>query len=126
MALKFYVCKHCGNLAVMAKDSGVRPSCCGEAMQELVANTTDAAQEKHVPVIAKNGDAVEVSVGSAAHPMADVHWIEFVALETSRGMQMRALHSGEEPRAEFCLAPDEELLAAYAYCNLHGLWKAEA
>ena len=95
-------------------------------MQELVANTTDAAQEKHVPVIAKNGDAVEVSVGSAAHPMADVHWIEFVALETSRGMQMRALHPGEEPRAEFCLAPDEELLAAYAYCNLHGLWKAEA
>ena len=61
MALKFYVCKHCGNLAVMAKDSGVRPSCCGEAMQELVANTTDAAQEKHVPVIAKNGDAVEIT-----------------------------------------------------------------
>ena len=110
----------------MAKDSGVRPSCCGEAMRELLANTTDAAQEKHVPVIAKNGDAVEVSVGSVAHPMADVHWIEFVAIETNRGMQMCALHPGEDPRAEFRLAPGEELIAAYAYCNLHGLWKAEA
>ncbi len=84
-----------GNLAVMAKDSGVRPSCCGEAMQELVANTTDAAQEKHVPVIAKNGDAVEVSVGQRGAPYGRCwHWIEFVALETSRGMQMRALHPG--------------------------------
>ena len=124
--MTFYRCSHCGNIITFMENKGVPVICCGEPMKELIPGSTDAAQEKHVPVIAKNGDAVEVSVGSAAHPMADVHWIEFVALETSRGMQMRALHPGEEPRAEFCLAPDEELLAAYAYCNLHGLWKAEA
>ena len=123
--MTFYRCSHCGNIITFMENKGVPVICCGEPMKELIPGSTDAAQEKHVPVIAKNGDAVEVCVGSAAHPMADVHWIEFVALETSRGMQMRALHPGEEPRAEFCLAPDEELLAAYAYCNLHGLWKTD-
>ena len=50
MEMKFYVCSHCGNIIAYAKNSGVPVVCCGERMQELVPNTTDAAQEKHVPV----------------------------------------------------------------------------
>ena len=69
MELKFYVCNHCGNIIAFVKNTGVPVMCCGEKMQELTANTTDAAQEKHVPVIQQEGDRVTVQVGSVAHPM---------------------------------------------------------
>jgi superoxide reductase len=124
--MKFYVCKHCGNIIVYAKSSGVPVVCCGEPMQELVANTVDAAREKHVPVIAVDGTKVTVTVGAVEHPMLDAHHIEWIVLETKHGYQRKELKPGEKPAAEFALAGDDEVIAAYAYCNLHGLWKAEA
>ena len=94
-------------------------------MTELVANTTDAAQEKHVPVISISGDTVTVDVGSVAHPMVPEHYIEWIVVQTDKGCQRKCLTPGEAPKAVFALA-DERVLAAYAYCNLHGLWKANA
>lgn len=53
--MKLYKCTHCGNIIAMWHDSGVPVMCCGEKMVELIPNTTDGAQEKHVPVIEVNG-----------------------------------------------------------------------
>lgn len=122
---KFYICKHCGNIVEMVDDSGVVPVCCGESMHELVANTTDGAHEKHVPVVTVNGNEVKVAVGSAAHPMENAHFIEFIQLKTSKGIQRHVLNPSEKPEAVFALSAGEKAIAAYEYCNLHGLWKAD-
>lgn len=90
--------------------------------EELVANTVDAAQEKHVPVITINGDTVTIKVGSVEHPSLDAHYIEFIVLVTEFGMQMKWLKPGMKPEAVFILAPGEKTVVAYEYCNLHGLW----
>ena len=94
--------------------------------EELVANTTDAANEKHVPVIKVEGSKVTVTVGEVTHPMLDEHYINWVMLETKKGRQRVELKPGEAPEAVFALAEGDEAVAAYEYCNLHGLWKAEA
>ncbi|MBO6061781.1 MAG: desulfoferrodoxin, partial [Clostridia bacterium] len=105
--MKFYRCAHCGNIIAYIHDSGVRVSCCGEAMRELIPNTTDAAGEKHVPVIEIDGQTVTVKVGSVTHPMLDAHYIEWIMLETKNGRQRRALSPGEEPKAVFALVPGD-------------------
>ena len=123
--MTLYRCKHCGNIIAHIEDSGVRCVCCGEKMESLVPNTTDAAGEKHVPVIGTAGNTVTVSVGSVAHPMLDVHYIEWIVLETEQGRQRKTLKPGAEPKAVFALTEGDAVTAAYAYCNLHGLWKSE-
>lgn len=124
--MKFYECSHCHNIIAYVKPSGVPVVCCGEPMKELIPNTTDAAGEKHVPVIQVEGNKVTVTVGSVEHPMLDNHYIMWIALETKQGHQRKELHPGEKPCAEFMICDDDEVVAAYEYCNLHGLWKAEA
>jgi superoxide reductase len=94
-------------------------------MKELTPNTTDAAVEKHVPVVRVEGNTVTVTVGEAEHPMLEAHYIPFIILETNQGYQKKELKPGEKPEAVFALAPEEKPLAAYEYCNLHGLWKKE-
>lgn len=123
--MKFYVCAHCGNIITFVKSSGVPVMCCGEKMQEIIPGTVDAAVEKHLPVVSVEGSQVTVQVGSVEHPMLPEHFIEWIVLETSAGSQMKALTPGEKPQAVFALADGEKAVAAYAYCNLHGLWKAE-
>ena len=95
-------------------------------MVELKANTTDAAGEKHVPVIEKDGNKVVVKVGSVAHPMLEKHYIGFVVLQTEKAVLRVDLEPGQEPVAEFVVPEGDKAVAAYEYCNLHGLWKAEA
>lgn len=90
---------------------------------ELIANTSDGAHEKHVPVIISSGSEVKVEVGSVEHPSLETHYIEFVVLETNTGIHTKWLKPGMKPEAEFRLAEGEKVLAAYEYCNLHGLWK---
>lgn len=121
---KFFLCKHCGNLVGLVNNAGVPMICCGEEMIELVPNTTDAAQEKHVPVITVDGKTVTVSVGSTGHPMTEEHSIQWIYLETRCGGQRKNLTPDQEPKAVFLLE-DDEPIAAFAYCNLHGLWKKE-
>ena len=124
MEVKFYCCKHCGNIIAMVKDSGVKVKCCGENMEEIIPNTSDGAREKHVPVYKVEGDKVLVNVGEIDHPMLDVHYIEWVLLQTTKGNQRKALKPGEKPSVCFKMCEDEEVVAVYAYCNLHGLYKA--
>ena len=122
--LLIYKCAICGNTAAVIEDSGVTMMCCGNDMDELKANSTDAAGEKHVPVITKEGDAVIVSVGSIAHPMTPEHGIAWVILATKQGFQIKYLDKAGEPKAKFVVSGGDEFVSAYEYCNLHGLWKA--
>ncbi|MCL2082670.1 MAG: desulfoferrodoxin [Oscillospiraceae bacterium] len=121
---KFFICKHCGNLIGLIDNKGVPMVCCGEKMVELVPNTVEASAEKHLPVATVNGDRVTVQVGSVPHPMEEKHNIAFVYVETERGGQRKCLKVGEEPAQTFIVSEDKPV-AAYAYCNLHGLWKTE-
>ena len=122
--VKFYVCPHCGNIVEMVHDAGVNPVCCGQKMKELIPGSVDASAEKHVPAVKVADGIVEVNVGSVDHPMVDVHWIEWVELVSDKGIQRKYLNPGEAPNVKFILG-GEKPLAVYAYCNLHGLWKAE-
>ena len=122
--MKFYQCSHCKNIITYVDNKGVPVMCCGEKMQELVPGTVDAALEKHVPVVEKDGNKVTVKVGSVTHPMLEEHHIAFIAIETKQGSQIKYLKAGEAPEAVFAIADGDEFVAAYEYCNLHGLWQA--
>lgn len=122
--MSIYICRACGNMAHTIVNSGVPMVCCGKHMEELVPNTVEASGEKHIPAVDVIGDEVQVKVGSVGHPMAPEHFIEWIYLETKKGGQCKRLVPGEAPTATFALKEDEAV-AAYAYCNLHGLWKAE-
>lgn len=122
---KFYLCEHCKNLIGMIDNKGVPVMCCGQKMTPLVPNTTEAAGEKHLPVITVDGNKVTVTVGSTLHPMTQEHSIVWIYLETNLGGQRKNLSFDGEPKAEFVLSEGEKAVSAYAYCNLHGLWKTE-
>lgn len=122
MEIQFLKCNHCGNVAVKVVDHKVPLFCCGEKMEVLVPKTADSSTEKHVPVVEQEGNLVKVTVGSTLHPMTEKHLIEFIYIRTNFGGHRKSLKAGDEPVAEFFLAPGEELVAAYEYCNLHGLW----
>ena len=123
--VKFYICEHCGNIVTKIHDAGVPLVCCGQKMKELIPGTVEASVEKHVPVAFVEGNSVRVEVGSVAHPMSAEHYIPWVWLETSAGSQRKALSPEDAPVVTFALAEGEQPVAVYAYCNLHGLWKAE-
>ena len=124
MEVRIYRCKHCGQMVEMIDKKGCPVMCCGEPMEELVACSTDAALEKHVPVFEVKDNLVVVNVGSIDHPMLEEHYIEWVLLQTKQGIQRKALKPGEAPKVCFALCEGDEVEAVYAYCNLHGLWKA--
>ena len=120
---KFFICKHCGNLVGLINNSGGKLVCCNEAMTELVANSTDAATEKHLPLISVNGNEVTVTIGSVLHPATEEHFINWIYLQTEKGGQRKWLSSDEEPTVTFILSEDDHPIAAFEYCNIHGLWK---
>ena len=122
--MKFYLCKHCRNIIAYVEHNGVNVVCCGEEMQPIKPNTADAAAEKHVPVAEADGNRVAVTIGSIPHPMTEEHHIAWIALHTEKGNQRKVLNPTGEPRAEFLLTKNDRVLVVYAYCNLHGLWKA--
>ncbi len=122
--VKFFICKHCGNIVEMVHDSGVPIICCGDEMNEIVANTVDASKEKHVPVATVEGNTITVKVGAVAHPMEPEHHIAWVYLQTEKGAQKKNLKIGDSPEAHFLLE-DDKAVAVYDYCNLHGLWKSQ-
>ena len=123
--MKFFRCEVCGKIVAMVNDCSSCPTkCCGEPMKELTPNTSDGAHEKHVPVVKVEGNHVVVEVGSVAHPMVEAHYIQWIALQTDKGNQRKQLKPGDAPRAEFALLDGEKVIAAYEYCNLHGLYKS--
>lgn len=125
MAAKFYKCESCGSILHTMGCAKDFQQCSKVELKELQAGAVDAAQEKHVPVINVDGTHVTVMVGEVEHPMIEEHYIEWIAIETETGMQVKNLRPGGKPHAEFILTEHEKLIAAYEYCNLHGLWKKE-
>ena len=122
MNRKFFICNHCGNIITFAENAGAPVSCCGEAMTELRPNTVDAAVEKHVPVVKQNGNNVKICIGEVNHPMTQEHSITWIALDAGDTLYLKNLTPENPPEAEFLLSEGTEF-TAYAYCNLHGLWK---
>lgn len=125
MMMKFYKCAVCGQIVAIVQETGAPLVCCGEEMDEIIPGSMDASIEKHVPVIEVTKDTVTVKVGSEPHPMTEKHWIEWVCLETTGGNQRKLLKPGDNAEACFKLCEGDRVIAAYSYCNLHGLWKAE-
>ena len=122
--MKFYRCPMCGNIIAYAEHPGCDVMCCGKPMKEIVPGSVDASLEKHVPVVTVDGGKVLVKIGSAAHPMLPEHFIEWVSLQTKFGNQRKALAPGDAPEVCFRICDGDEVEAVFAYCNLHGLWKA--
>jgi superoxide reductase len=121
--LKLLFCKHCGKIVELLPESHCCPTiCCGEPMIELKANSTEAATEKHIPVVTVNGNDVKVVVGSVLHPMLPEHYIMYIYLLTNKHTYRADLKPGDAPAAEFRLLDGEKVEKAYAYCNIHGLW----
>ncbi|MBO7675684.1 MAG: desulfoferrodoxin [Atopobiaceae bacterium] len=121
----FYRCEKCGNLVAVVQKGTCVPQCCGQPMTKLEAGSTDAATEKHVPAVTRANGVVSVQVGDVEHPMLDAHFIQWVALATTDRVEIHYLHPGDKPATEFACA-DDQAITVYEYCNLHGLWKAEA
>lgn len=116
----FYRCEICGNLVALLRDGGGVLTCCGQAMKKLIANTTEAVQEKHVPIKTKAEGKLKVAIGATLHPMLPEHYIEWIVLAAGGRLTIQFLQPGDEPKAEFCEAASG---VVYEYCNLHGLWQ---
>ena len=151
----FYRCEKCGNMVASIKANGGVLTCCGQEMTKLVANSTDASKEKHVPVAVSENGKIKVTVGSIEHPMTAEHFIEWIALAADKKIEIVHLTPGMKPKAEFVdhsseneiiftgeqdeVVPNCEgqpcnfvysedavnKVTVYAYCNIHGLWKSE-
>ena len=122
--LEVYKCEECGNIVEVLQGGGGTLVCCGQDMKLMVEGTTDAAKEKHVPVIEKTANGYKVKVGAVPHPMEPTHWIQWVELVADGISYTRFLKPGDAPEAEFCVSGNN--VVAREYCNLHGHWKANA
>lgn len=120
--LQVYKCDVCGNIVEVLHGADGSLSCCGQDMKLLKENTTDAAVEKHVPVVTKSGEGWMVTVGSVEHPMVDSHYIEWIELMADGISYIAYLKPGDKPQAYFPVTAAK--VVAREYCNLHGLWKA--
>ena len=119
---KFYLCKKCGNVVSVLVNGGGKLVCCDEPMEELTANTVDAALEKHVPNCEVRDHKIVVKVGEVMHPMDEDHYINFVALAYDDTIEIHNFKPGDEPIWVFNYVENSTV---YAYCNKHGLWKSE-
>lgn len=115
-----YRCQVCGNMVEVVSVGGGTLTCCGQPMTLQTENTTDAAVEKHVPVVEQQDGKVKVTVGSVIHPMVESHYIQFIEVITANKVYRKYLKPGEEPVAEFNVS--EPIVNVREYCNLHGLW----
>ena len=117
--MKIYKCESCDKIIINLGEQNGKLN-----KNELIPGSVDAALEKHVPAVEVKGTAVLVKIGEVTHPMLPEHHIEWILLETKKGFQIKYLAPGEAPKAVFALH-DEKPVEVYAYCNLHGLWKAD-
>ncbi len=121
--LEVYKCALCGNIVMVFHGGDGELVCCDEPMKKMVENTTDAAKEKHVPVIEKIQGGYKVKVGSIAHPMEEKHYIEWIELQADGKSYVQFLAPGQAPEATFMITANA--VTAREYCNLHGLWKGQ-
>lgn len=123
--LKFFKCNICGNFFIRVTEGFGTASCCNEEMKELTPSKTEGLGEKHLPVVKCEGNKITITVSSVIHPSTDAHHIEFIALQTTNGFQFKKLKSEDRPQATFILEEGVRPVAAYEYCNIHGLWMTE-
>ena len=117
---EIYKCEICGNMVEVVNVGGGTLVCCDQEMVCLKENDTDAAVEKHVPVVEASDGKVVVTVGSVEHPMMDKHWIQFIEVVTPTQVLRADLEPGAKPIATFLT--NEKVVKVREYCNLHGLW----
>ncbi len=120
--LKFFKCNVCGNIAIKLVDKNIPLFCCGQKMQEIDVNSTDAAQEKHLPVIEQTGNKIYVKIGEIEHPMTESHYISHIIILTTLGYYVQELNYTDKPEAVYYLKDEEKLEKVYSICNLHGIW----
>ena len=125
MEQKYFLCKHCGNVVTFVKDAGAPVMCCGEFMAEIIPGTVEASVEKHLPIFTIDSNKVFVMVGEVEHPATAEHHIEWISIKTKQGSQIKYINATEKPIACFSLCDNDEVESVFAYCNLHGLWKAD-
>ena len=118
--LEVYKCEVCGNIAEMIHGGKGELVCCGKPMKQFIENTTDAAKEKHVPVVEKIDGGFKVTIGSVAHPMEEKHYIEWIEVIAGEKAYRQFLNPGDTPEAIFNIKADQ--VSAREFCNLHGLW----
>ncbi|MGL4108999.1 desulfoferrodoxin family protein [Clostridium sp. LP20] len=118
-----FYCKKCNVIIEEICGNKSDYSCCGKKLTRLVADTTDGAEEKHLPIVELSNNILTVNIGSVSHPMQSEHSIEWVYLKTQRGSQRYNLKPNEEPIVQFLLSDSDIPIAVYSYCNLHGLWR---
>lgn len=125
--MKHYTCRYCGNLVAMVNDTGRNIGCCGKDMTEVTPKVTEEKNEKHTPLIAREGDTVRITVGPAdnRHPMEKDHAIAWVCLVTNEGSHRKTLRPDGKAEAHFPLSKGEKPIAAFAYCNVHGVFVTE-
>lgn len=121
--LEIYKCSLCGNIVEVLQGGAGELVCCGEPMAKLTENTTDAAREKHVPVIEKVDGGYQVKVGGVPHPMEEKHYIQWIELLADDKAYRQFLNPGDPPQATFNI--QATAVSAREYCNLHGLWKGQ-
>ncbi|MBQ7879586.1 MAG: desulfoferrodoxin [Clostridia bacterium] len=117
MELKFYRCEKCGKVLIVNHELNL------EQFKEIKPFDTEGAAEKHIPVVKKACRELIVTVGEVLHPMTAEHSIEWVLVEKENGYEIKYLEAGATPEVRFPVKSGE-VKAVYAYCNLHGLWKA--
>lgn len=120
-ALEIYKCETCGNIVELFHVGGGELVCCGSPMTLQVANTVDASKEKHVPVIERGDGTITVKVGSIAHPMESVHYIEWIELIADGKVYRAMLKPGDAPEATFAVTAEK--VTAREFCTLHGHWE---
>jgi len=121
--LQIYKCEICGNIVEVVHVGKPALVCCGQAMGLCTENSTDASQEKHVPILEKTTNGVLIKIGSAPHPMEDAHYIEWIQVNTGNKSYRQFLNPGDAPQARFEII-SENIIEVRTYCNLHGLWRS--
>ncbi len=118
----FYRCNACGNIMALLKKGNESRNCCDQSMTRLETNTTDGAKEKHIPVVTKGEDSLDITVSTTLHPMLPEHYIELIAVDSDKKTDIVYLSPGFEPKAVF---EGTDSGTVYEYCSVHGLWKAD-
>ncbi len=123
--MNFYAAAPHSEVVTFMNDFGIPIFSCGRRMRPLASGSGGGAPEVHIPILSIDGNKVTVRVGSRAHPMLSVHYIQWIVLECMDSRQCRFLSPGREPQAVFLLPEGAQVVAAYAYCNIHGFWASE-
>lgn len=117
-----YKCEVCGNVFEAVHGGGESVTCCGQPMKKMEPQGGPEYQEKHLPVVQKNGNKIIARIGSVPHPMIEEHYIEWVEVIIGDTVQRIYLHPGEEPVAEFVIQDNNAKMMVRAFCNIHGIW----